>query len=115
MMKKILVVKIGAIGDVVMALPMLQYLKNQKKTTHITWICGNSSAPLLHKLSLIDDIIVVDEHKIFREVFMLVLSSYSPYIKKLPCAALNKLLLRMSILDIEFLPFFLGKAKVFIL
>lgn len=63
-MKKVLVVKIGAIGDVVMALPMLTYLKEQH--FHVTWICGRIVAPLLEATKLIDELIIVEEKKLLK-------------------------------------------------
>ncbi len=59
-MEKVLIVKIGAIGDVVLSLPMLSSLKN----CHITWIVGKEAAPLLQVVSGIHSTIIVDEHKL---------------------------------------------------
>jgi heptosyltransferase-2 len=61
---KILVVKIAAIGDVVMSLPMLTYLRDQYPKAHVTWVCGKQVAPLLHATHLIDRIIEIDERKL---------------------------------------------------
>jgi heptosyltransferase-2 len=59
-MRKVLVVKIGAIGDVVLCLPILSSLKS----CHITWIVGKESAPLLQAISGVHSTCVVDEYKL---------------------------------------------------
>ena len=63
-MKKILIVKINAIGDVVMALSMLYALKQEYQYTHITWVVGSVVAPLLKEIKEIDRIIIVNEEKL---------------------------------------------------
>jgi ADP-heptose:LPS heptosyltransferase len=60
----VLVVKIGAIGDVVMALPMLSYLKGEK--ARITWVVGEQPSPLLAATGLVDELICVDEEKLLK-------------------------------------------------
>jgi ADP-heptose:LPS heptosyltransferase len=57
-------VKIGAIGDVVMALPMLDHLK--KEGAHVTWVVGEQPAPLLQSIGLVDELIMVDEQKLLK-------------------------------------------------
>jgi heptosyltransferase-2 len=66
MIQSILIVKIGAIGDVVMSLPMISFLR--KKKTHITWVCGKTVAPLVSAAG-VDEIIEVDEAKLFQGNF----------------------------------------------
>jgi len=41
-MKKYLIIKIAAIGDVIMALPMIDVIRGNEPNAHITWICGKS-------------------------------------------------------------------------
>lgn len=65
-MEKLLIVKIAAIGDVVMSLPLLSYFKKEYPHLHITWISGEAPAPLLGQTGLIDELIVIDEHKLFK-------------------------------------------------
>jgi len=62
-MKRYLIVKIAAIGDVIMAIPMIDAIRKQDAASHITWICGRSVVPLLQKFP-IDRLIVVDESKL---------------------------------------------------
>lgn len=62
-MKKFIIIKIAAIGDVIMALPMLDEIRYFNKNAHITWVCGKAVYSLLKEFD-IDEIIVVDEKKI---------------------------------------------------
>lgn len=58
---QILVVKLAAIGDVVMALPLVSALKKKFPQSVITWIVGSLAAPLLRAVPLIDHIVEVNE------------------------------------------------------
>lgn len=57
----VLIIKIGGIGDIVMTLPMLSYIQ---ATTHITWVVGKNSAPVLTMIPQIQTIIVVNEQQL---------------------------------------------------
>jgi heptosyltransferase II len=57
----ILIIKLGAIGDVVMALPLIPAIKSSKPHTHITWVCGKSVAPIMQMVHGIDRLVVVDD------------------------------------------------------
>ncbi len=56
----ILIVKLAAIGDVVMALPMIKALKERNPEINITWLCGKTVAPLLKKIGGIDEVIFIN-------------------------------------------------------
>ncbi|MBI2742394.1 MAG: glycosyltransferase family 9 protein [Chlamydiales bacterium] len=62
----ILIVKIGAIGDVVMSLPMLSLLRQKHPNAHITWLCGKSAAPLVEAAALTDEMLLIDETQLFQ-------------------------------------------------
>jgi heptosyltransferase II len=65
--KRTLVVKLGAIGDVIMALPMLQAIWKNNPSEQVDWVVGSISSPILE--SVISDrlrIVEVDERAIFR-------------------------------------------------
>lgn len=68
-LKSILVVKVGAIGDLVMTLPMLLHLRTQHPSAIITWICGETVAPLLKATSLVDKLIIINEKKLLKGTF----------------------------------------------
>lgn len=63
---KILVIKIGAIGDIVMALSMLSTIDNKYPQAEITWICGNTVSPLLKEFERISNLIIVDDEKLLK-------------------------------------------------
>lgn len=55
--------KIAAIGDVIMALPMINEIRKDTPNAQITWVCGKAVKPIIEQFS-IDKIIVVDEKKL---------------------------------------------------
>lgn len=59
--RSVLIVKLAAIGDVVMALPMAAALRAQDPETRITWLCGATAAPLVRCVDAVDETVVVDE------------------------------------------------------
>lgn len=61
MARTVLIVKLAAIGDVAMALPMVTALRAADPLTRIVWMCGVEVAPLLACIEGIDETIVVDE------------------------------------------------------
>lgn len=63
---KILIVKIGAVGDTVMALSMLDALLQKDPGARITWVCGRTVEPLLKATGKIHELVVVDESKLLR-------------------------------------------------
>lgn len=64
MVKTVLIIKLAAIGDVVMALPMIRALRTQQPNIKITWLCGKIVAPLLRKIDELDEIIEVDASRL---------------------------------------------------
>ena len=63
----ILVVKLGAIGDVVLSLPMLHMLRKTYPETHITLMIGQASAALLEHDPDIDKLWIVDENDFWQK------------------------------------------------
>ena len=63
-MASYLVIKLGALGDVVMASAMLTELKIRQSGNTVTWITGKAARPLLEMTNLVDEIITVDEQAI---------------------------------------------------
>ncbi|GAB5411443.1 MAG: lipopolysaccharide heptosyltransferase I [Chlamydiales bacterium] len=55
---RLLIIKIGDIGDVVCALPMALFAK--ERGDKITWVVAKSSRPVLEKVGFIDEIIEVE-------------------------------------------------------
>ncbi len=58
---KVLVVKISALGDVVMALPLLDALRRRDPAARVTWVCGAQVEPLLKALAAPPETVAVDE------------------------------------------------------
>jgi lipopolysaccharide heptosyltransferase II len=59
---KSLVVKLGAIGDVVLALPALEVLREEHPQDHVTFLIGKASAPLLENHPALNRLWVIDEN-----------------------------------------------------
>lgn len=64
-MKKYLIIKLAAIGDVVMAMPMVREIRKREPDAYITWVCGQAVKELLAVLP-IDEIITVNERNLLR-------------------------------------------------
>ena len=63
---KILIVKIAAIGDVVMALPLLTSIRSHHPHAHVTWICGKQVESLLIATGQVDRLISVGETSLYK-------------------------------------------------
>lgn len=61
LLMRILIIKLAAIGDVVMALSAVKVAKDLYPGCEITWMVGASIQPLLQQIDAIDHIITVDE------------------------------------------------------
>jgi heptosyltransferase-2 len=62
--KRALIIKIGAIGDVVMALPLARELRTTGYG-HITWLAGNDVLPIIALTPEIDDHVILNERVLF--------------------------------------------------
>lgn len=54
---RILIIKLGAIGDVLRTTPLLRVLKERYPHSHVTWVVEENAAPLLRHNSLIDRVL----------------------------------------------------------
>lgn len=61
--QNVLFVKLGAIGDVVMALPAVQYLRERGHI--VTWLCGKSVEPLVRQCSTASEVIAIRDDRIY--------------------------------------------------
>jgi heptosyltransferase-2 len=61
---KVLIVKIGAIGDAVMALSMITEIDKKYPDAEITWLCGDIISPLIKSISRINEVITLNENKL---------------------------------------------------
>lgn len=56
---QILIVKLAAVGDVVMASTMLPALRQRWPKARITWLCGKGVAPLVALFEGVDEVLTV--------------------------------------------------------
>lgn len=63
---KVLVIKIGAVGDAVMALSMLSAIDRKEPGSKITWVCGETVAPLVRAANRVDEVIELDDHRLLK-------------------------------------------------
>ena len=61
-----LIVKLAALGDVVMASTLVGAIRSRDPAAHITWLCGRGVAPLVELFDGVDDIVVADELALLR-------------------------------------------------
>jgi len=59
--KKILIVKLGAIGDVVMSLAMINEIDKNYPGARITWMAGKIVEPLINSIPKIDEMIIIND------------------------------------------------------
>lgn len=64
--KKVLIVKISAIGDVIMALPLAREIKKLYPGAEVTWLSGTLVQPILEQCIDIDQIITINESQLLR-------------------------------------------------
>ena len=64
--KRILIIKLGALGDVLRTTPILPELRREHAPCHITWIVEEQSAPLLRNNPHIDRLVVYGPEAIVR-------------------------------------------------
>lgn len=63
--KKILIIKLGQIGDVLRTTPILQAIKEKYGNCHITWLVKEESKDLL-KNNFVDKVLVYNQENVFR-------------------------------------------------
>jgi heptosyltransferase-2 len=62
---KVLIVKIGAIGDVVMGIPAATAARELDEEVRVTWLLGTAAEPLLRFTGVADELVVVDEQALW--------------------------------------------------
>ncbi|MBF0561240.1 MAG: glycosyltransferase family 9 protein [Alphaproteobacteria bacterium] len=63
---RILIIKLAAIGDVIMASSMIPALRSRHPAAHITWLVGSLASPLVAALPGVDEVISIDEKALLR-------------------------------------------------
>ncbi|MBI5048547.1 MAG: lipopolysaccharide heptosyltransferase II [Deltaproteobacteria bacterium] len=67
---KILIIKLGAIGDLLMTTPAIRALKKAYPTTHISLLAGKSSKMTVNGNQYIDELIECDDYIIYKARFL---------------------------------------------
>ena len=62
--ERVLIVRLAAIGDVVMASALARRLRDAKPDAHITWMCGETAAPLVQCFADVDDVMAIDDGRL---------------------------------------------------
>jgi ADP-heptose:LPS heptosyltransferase len=61
-----LIVRLAAVGDVVMASTLARRIRDERPGARITWLCGTKVAPLVEQFADVDDVISIDERRLLR-------------------------------------------------
>ncbi len=62
----ILIVRLAALGDLVMTSTLLGRIRAERPQARVTWLCGARGAPLVRLFPGVDEVIVVDEQRLLR-------------------------------------------------
>ena len=81
-LRSVLVVRVAAIGDVVMASALVSRLRAEHPTARITWLCGVGVAPLVAAFG-VDEVVTVDERALLRGGRLGALGALLPVWKRL--------------------------------
>jgi len=92
-LQKILIIKLSAIGDVVMSLSMIDALQKYYGNAHITWLCGKIVAPILQEIEVIENIITLNESNLFSHSKTLQLQELLTVWKKLSFKKFDKIII----------------------
>lgn len=69
--RKILVIKLGAMGDLILAVPSFRMLKNRFPDSSITLLVDRKLAPIVSACPYLDDMILVDRKKLSNLFYLL--------------------------------------------
>lgn len=61
-----LIVRLAAVGDVVMASALARRIRDERPNARITWLTGATTAPLVRQLADVDEVIAIDERRLLR-------------------------------------------------
>lgn len=61
-----LIVRLSALGDVVMASTLIGAIRARDPGAHITWLCGGGVAPLVRLFDGVDEVLAIDEVALLR-------------------------------------------------
>jgi heptosyltransferase-2 len=61
---RFLIVRLAAVGDVVMASSLARRIRDEHPDASITWLCSTSVAPLVAQFEDVDEVLTVDERRL---------------------------------------------------
>ena len=61
-----LIVRLAAVGDVVMASTLARRIRDERSSARITWLTGSNTAPLVEQFADVDEVLAVDERRLLR-------------------------------------------------
>ena len=64
--ERVLIVKLAALGDVIMASTLVPAIRRRHPDAEITWVVGEGAAPLVKLFSGVDHVIPVNENALFK-------------------------------------------------
>jgi ADP-heptose:LPS heptosyltransferase len=59
--ERILIIRLAAIGDVVMASSLARRVRDEMPGAHVSWLCGETVAPLVEEFADVDEVIPIDD------------------------------------------------------
>jgi len=57
---RVLIIKIGALGDLVTASTMIGVIRTKEPNAHITWLCGKDLSPFVKLIEGIDEVLTIN-------------------------------------------------------
>ncbi|MCT7548771.1 lipopolysaccharide heptosyltransferase I [Aliarcobacter butzleri] len=110
MMKRIAIIKLSAMGDIIHAMVALQYIKRQYPNLQIDWFVESAFAPILENNPDINEIIKLDLKSIKKDKKEII--NQIKLIKKYKNNSYDLLIDAQGLIKSAIVSFFLGKSRV---
>ncbi|MFW0696735.1 lipopolysaccharide heptosyltransferase I [Aliarcobacter butzleri] len=110
MMKRIAIIKLSAMGDIIHAMVALQYIKRQYPNLQIDWFVESAFAPILEKNPDINEIIKLDLKSIKKDKKEII--NQIKLIKKYEKNSYDLVIDAQGLIKSAIVSFFLGKSRV---
>src|SRR5215813_2171435 len=65
MTERILIVRLAALGDIVMTSVLLSRIRAERPGAEVTWLCASAMEPLVELFEGVHRVVVVDEKRLF--------------------------------------------------
>jgi heptosyltransferase-2 len=88
--QRFLIIRLAGIGDVVMASALARRLRAHAPDSHITWLCGQTAAPLVEQLADVDEVVAVDERGLLTGDTIQRLRILPPLLRRLRAARFSR-------------------------